>query len=152
MQTEQAELHFRQGSSDKVYHLQLENADNKWSVQAQWGRRGSALQSDVKASGTTSEEAKRVYDRILREKVGLSMAIGRSSLDCLPRKNTRVIRRNCRHPSRSRRRCSWHRMCLGGSSRNLTDGVSPYERPMENIPASTNSAKSFPSIPAWPGR
>jgi hypothetical protein len=51
MQTEQAELHFRQGSSDKVYHLQLENVEDQWSVQAQWGRRGSALQSDVKASG-----------------------------------------------------------------------------------------------------
>jgi hypothetical protein len=47
MQTEQAELHFRQGSSDKVYHLQLENVEDQWSVQAQWGRRGSALQSDV---------------------------------------------------------------------------------------------------------
>jgi bifunctional non-homologous end joining protein LigD len=70
MQTERAELYFRQGSSDKVYHLQLENVDDKWSVQAQWGRRGSALQSDVKASGVAYEEAKRVYDRILREKVG----------------------------------------------------------------------------------
>ena len=70
MQTERAELYFRQGSSDKVYHLQLENADDKWSVQAQWGRRGSALQSDVKVSKTTYQEAKRVYDRIVREKAG----------------------------------------------------------------------------------
>jgi ATP-dependent DNA ligase len=53
-----------------VYHLQLENVDDQWSVQAQWGRRGSALQSDAKASGVIYEEAKRVYDRILREKVG----------------------------------------------------------------------------------
>ncbi len=100
MQTEQAALHFRQGSSDKVYHLQLENVDDQWSVQAQWGRRGSALQSDVKASGVTYEEAKRVYDRILREKVGKGyqkppMATRRSPSDCLPRKNTRVIRPNC---------------------------------------------------------
>ena len=50
MQTERVELYFRQGSSDKVYHLQLENIEDKWSVQAQWGRRGSALQNDVKAS------------------------------------------------------------------------------------------------------
>ena len=48
MQTERAELYFRQGSSDKVYHVQLENVDDQWSVQVQWGRRGSALQSDVK--------------------------------------------------------------------------------------------------------
>jgi hypothetical protein len=36
MQTERAELYFQQGSSDKVYHLQLENTGEQWSVQAQW--------------------------------------------------------------------------------------------------------------------
>ena len=79
MQTEQAELYFRQGSSDKVYHLQLENVDDKWSVQAQWGRRGSALQSDVKANGVPYEEAKRVYDRILREKTGKGYQIAQAT-------------------------------------------------------------------------
>src|SRR5580704_7587130 len=79
MQTERAELYFRQGSSDKVYHLQLENAEDKWSVHAQWGRRGSALQSDVKANGMTYEEAKRVYDRILREKVGKGYQIAEAT-------------------------------------------------------------------------
>jgi len=63
MQTERAELYFQQGSSDKVYHLQLEGAQDQWSVQAQWGRRGSALQSDVKVSSTTYGEAKRVTTR-----------------------------------------------------------------------------------------
>jgi bifunctional non-homologous end joining protein LigD len=43
MQNESVRLYFQQGSSDKVYHLQLENADDKWSVEAQWGRRGSAM-------------------------------------------------------------------------------------------------------------
>jgi len=70
MQPERADLYFQQGSSDKVYHLHLENNQDQWSVQAQWGRRGSVLQSDVKVSGTTYEEAKRVYDRFLREKTG----------------------------------------------------------------------------------
>src|SRR5207302_1211229 len=69
MQPQRAELYFQQGSSDKVYHLQLEGGQDQWSVQAQWGRRGSALQSDVKVSGTSYEQAKRVYDRILREKI-----------------------------------------------------------------------------------
>ena len=68
MQTERAELYFRQGSSDKVYHLQLETKNDQWSVHAQWGRRGSSLQSDVKANGVAYEEAKRVFDRVLREK------------------------------------------------------------------------------------
>jgi bifunctional non-homologous end joining protein LigD len=79
MQTERAELYFRQGSSDKVYHLQLENVDDKWSVQAQWGRRGSALQNDVKANGVPYEEAKRVYDRILREKTGKGYQIAQAT-------------------------------------------------------------------------
>ena len=70
MQTERAELYFRQGSSDKVYHLQLEKENDQWSVRAQWGRRGSSLQSDVKANGVAYKEAKCVYDRILREKIG----------------------------------------------------------------------------------
>jgi bifunctional non-homologous end joining protein LigD len=79
MQTERAELYFRQGGSDKVYHLQLEGAQDQWSVQAQWGRRGSALQSDVKVSNTTYEEAKRVYDRILREKTGKGYQIAQAT-------------------------------------------------------------------------
>jgi predicted DNA-binding WGR domain protein len=79
MQTERAELYFRQGSSDKVYHLRLENADDKWSVEAQWGRRGSALQSDVKANGVPYEEAKRVYDRILREKTSKGYQIAQAT-------------------------------------------------------------------------
>ena len=79
MQTERVELYFRQGSSDKVYHLQLESAEDRWSVQAQWGRRGSALQSDVKVSGTSYEEAKRVYDRILREKTGKGYQVAQAT-------------------------------------------------------------------------
>jgi bifunctional non-homologous end joining protein LigD len=79
MQTERAELYFRQGSSDKVYHLQLENVEDKWSVETQWGRRGSALQSDVKANGVPYEEARRVYDRILREKTGKGYQIAQAT-------------------------------------------------------------------------
>ena len=79
MQTERAELYFRQGSSDKVYDLQLENAADKWSVQAQWGRRGSALQTDVKVCDSTYKEAKRVYDRILREKTGKGYQIAQAT-------------------------------------------------------------------------
>ena len=37
MQTERAELYFQQGSSDKVYHLQLENVQDQWAVQANGG-------------------------------------------------------------------------------------------------------------------
>ena len=70
MQTERIDLHYQQGSSDKVYHLQLETTEGTWSVNAQWGRHGSSLQSDTKTSGVPYEEAKHVFDRVLREKTG----------------------------------------------------------------------------------
>ena len=53
--------------------------DERWSVQAQWGRRGSALQTDVKANGVSYEEAKRVYDRVLREKMGKGYQIAQAT-------------------------------------------------------------------------
>src|SRR5207245_3956022 len=81
MQPERAELYFRQGSSDKVYHLQLENVQDQWSVQAQWGRRGSALQNDVKANGVPYDDAKRIYDRVLREKMGKDYQIAQATIN-----------------------------------------------------------------------
>ncbi len=63
MQTERADLYFQQGTSDKVYHLQLDSVNDQWAVRTQWGRRGSALKSDVKADGVPYEKAKRVYNR-----------------------------------------------------------------------------------------
>jgi len=53
--------------------------DERWSVQAQWGRRGSALQRDVKAKEVSYEEAKRVYDRVLREKMGEGYQIAQTT-------------------------------------------------------------------------
>ncbi len=79
MQSEKATLYYQQGSSDKVYHLQLETNNGAWSVNAQWGRRGSTLQSDTKASNVTYEEAKRVYDRVLREKMGKGYRIAEAA-------------------------------------------------------------------------
>jgi bifunctional non-homologous end joining protein LigD len=78
-ETETIELYFQQGSSDKVYHLQLESVEEQWSVNAQWGRRGSALQSDTKVSSVAYAEARRVYDRIIREKTGKGYRIARAT-------------------------------------------------------------------------
>ena len=79
MQTERVELYFRQGSSGKVYHLHLQNVNNQWAVRTQWGRRGSALQSDTKKDGVPYEEAKRVYDRIVREKTGKGYQVSQAT-------------------------------------------------------------------------
>jgi bifunctional non-homologous end joining protein LigD len=78
-ETETIELYFQQGSSDKVYHVQLQSIEEQWSVNAQWGRRGSALQSDTKVSSVAYEEAKRVYDRIIREKTGKGYRIAQAT-------------------------------------------------------------------------
>ncbi len=78
-ETETIELYFQQGSSDKVYHLQLESVEEQWSVNAKWGRRGSALQSDTKVRSIAYAEAKRVYDRIIREKTGKGYRIAQAT-------------------------------------------------------------------------
>ena len=79
MQTERIDLQYQQGSSDKVYHLQLETVEGTWSVKAQWGRRGSRLQSDTKAGGVTYEEAKLIFDRVVREKMGKGYRVAKSN-------------------------------------------------------------------------
>jgi bifunctional non-homologous end joining protein LigD len=81
MKAERVDLYYQQGGSDKVYHLQLDNVEGKWSVNAQWGRRGSNLQSDVKVTSATYDEAKRVYDRIFREKTGKGYQIAQATAD-----------------------------------------------------------------------
>ncbi len=59
--------------------FQLESVGKKWSVKAQWGRRGSTLQSDVKANDVSYEEAKRIYDRVFREKTGKGYKLAQSN-------------------------------------------------------------------------
>jgi hypothetical protein len=49
-EAETIELYSQQGSSDKVYHLQLHSVEEKWSAMRNGERRGSALQSDTKVS------------------------------------------------------------------------------------------------------
>ena len=65
-----ASLEFREGSSDKEYHLTLQEHDGMCDVAAAWGRRGSTLQTGFKASGVTLAEAEKAYDKVLKEKTG----------------------------------------------------------------------------------
>lgn len=61
------------GSSDKVYHIVLgrdgDTDGETYSVAIQYGRRGSALMSQTKARHATYAQAKKVYDKVLREKL-----------------------------------------------------------------------------------
>lgn len=70
MQTAKASLKFQQGGSDKVYLLNLEQCETGWSVYAAWGRRNSTLQTGNKIKLVPYDDAKEVYDRILKEKLG----------------------------------------------------------------------------------
>ena len=71
MQSESVSLFFKEGSSDKEYHAQLESRDGGWTVNFQYGRRGSALRTDSKTPQPLPyEEAKKIYDKVVREKIG----------------------------------------------------------------------------------
>ena len=71
MQSESVSLFFKEGTSDKEYHAQLEEKDSGWVVNFQYGRRGSALKADSKTPQPLPyEDAKRIYDKLIREKVG----------------------------------------------------------------------------------
>jgi bifunctional non-homologous end joining protein LigD len=63
------DLYYRQGSSDKEYHVQLEPKGAGWVVNFQYGRRGSSLTAGTKTPTPVSqEEARKVFDRLVAEK------------------------------------------------------------------------------------
>jgi bifunctional non-homologous end joining protein LigD len=69
MQPEKISLYYKDGSSDKVYHCQLEPSDTGWVVNFQYGRRGQTLQSGTKTSSpVSSDQAKKIYDKLVKEK------------------------------------------------------------------------------------
>lgn len=71
MDTRQDRLWCREGNSDKVYALALtQEHGGTWKVYAEWGRRGAKLQGATKYDGADLEAAQKVYDRLLKEKVG----------------------------------------------------------------------------------
>lgn len=70
-------LYYQQGPSDKVYHIQLEKAEGGYVVNFQYGRRGSALKSGTKTESSVSLEcAKKVYEKLLNEKLGKGYSEG----------------------------------------------------------------------------
>jgi bifunctional non-homologous end joining protein LigD len=74
---ESASLFFKDGSSDKEYHAQLIAQDTGFVVNFQYGRRGAALQSGTKtAQPVEYAKAKRVYDKLVAEKVGRGYSSG----------------------------------------------------------------------------
>lgn len=75
---ESIDLYCTQGSSDKVYHMQLvREDDDTYTVNVQYGRRGSTLQSITKTpQALPYDKAKKLYDRLLAEKSGKGYTVG----------------------------------------------------------------------------
>ncbi|MFO0554029.1 MAG: RNA ligase family protein [Polyangiaceae bacterium] len=66
---ESVQLFFQEGTSDKVYHASLYGSDDgTFTVEVEWGRRGSKLNKGRKAVNVSRAAAKKVFDRLVHEK------------------------------------------------------------------------------------
>lgn len=70
MIVEKADLWFREGTSDKVYHASIEKSGSAgYVVNFAYGRRGSALKTGTKTTSPVSlYEAQKVYQKLVNEK------------------------------------------------------------------------------------
>lgn len=68
MKEESINLSCKEGGSDKVYNLQLKDVSTGWSVCFQYGRRGTSLNNSCKVENIAYDDAKKVYDRLVKEK------------------------------------------------------------------------------------
>ncbi len=79
MPIKQSSLYYKDGSSDKVYHLQIEESGTGFLVNFQYGKRGSTLKAGTKtANPVTQGAADKIYDDILKEKMGKGYSPGES--------------------------------------------------------------------------
>ncbi|HEV7405596.1 MAG TPA: WGR domain-containing protein [Chthoniobacteraceae bacterium] len=77
---EQITLYCRAGSSDKVYQAAIQpEADNQYSVQYAYGRRGATLQTGTKTSVPVEYHmARSIYDGLVKEKTAKGYTPGES--------------------------------------------------------------------------
>jgi bifunctional non-homologous end joining protein LigD len=65
------QLFFQEGSSDKVYNATMVQDDGgKFTVEVEWGRRGSRLNTGSKAVKVSRADADKMFERLVREKRG----------------------------------------------------------------------------------
>jgi len=70
-------LFFKEGSSDKVYRAAIEPKDGGYVVNFAYGRRGSTMNTGTKTtSPVTSDEAQRIYEKLVREKTAKGYRTG----------------------------------------------------------------------------
>jgi len=66
---ESANLYYKEGASDKVYHATIEDIGGNYVVNFAYGRRGSALKTGSKTNSPTSlNEAKSIFTNLIKEK------------------------------------------------------------------------------------
>ncbi len=69
MNKERVTLYYRDHSSDKIYHTEMVELNDGFGVNFAFGRRGSTLQTGTKTHApVTFDEAKKIYDKLVREK------------------------------------------------------------------------------------
>lgn len=67
--TKRTDLAYKAGTSDKVYHVWVENVGANWFVKFRYGRRGSTLTDGTKVGPTDTASAMRVYETVVTEKL-----------------------------------------------------------------------------------
>lgn len=66
---ERADLFYKEGTSDKVYHATLEKSGGGYVVNYAYGRRGSALKTGTKTSSPLSQlKAREVFEKLVSSK------------------------------------------------------------------------------------
>ena len=93
MTQQSADLYFREGSSDKVYHVQLKahGEEDLYSVYFQYGRRGSSLNSGVKNSSPLDfDSAVKVFNSLVKSKTSKGYLVSNSTSSA-PKQTTTVV-------------------------------------------------------------
>ena len=77
----QKSLYYREGSSDKVYHIQLVSSGAGYLVNVQYGRRNASLQCETKTQVPVSlSKAEAIFNKVLREKLTKGYTEGASGV------------------------------------------------------------------------
>lgn len=73
-------LYYREGTSDKVYQCQIEQAGERFVVNFAYGRRGSTMNTGTKTNVPVEyADAKRIYDKLVKEKMAKGYTQGQDA-------------------------------------------------------------------------
>jgi bifunctional non-homologous end joining protein LigD len=76
---ENTTLYYREGNSDKIYQVGIEQSGDGFVVNFAYGRRGATLNTGAKtASPAPYDQAKKIYDKLVKEKTAKGYTRGES--------------------------------------------------------------------------